>query len=142
MIWMGMSVEQWFILFLLISFAVTVVFTSIRIKSLKTTVGSLNTSHLNFKMSKPAMTYEQCKEILDTCISDAIIDLEMRYEINEVKYIKNMEKDTISATNDILSSISPNVLTQMECYITKSHIIRYISRNVKLSLMDYMDRKK
>lgn len=142
MIWMGMSVEQWFILILLIALAVTVVVTSIKVKNYKTIISNLNTGYLKFKMSKPDMTYIECKEIVDTCVSDAIIDLEMRYEINDVKYIKNIEKDTISTTNEILASISENVLTQMECYITKKHIIRYISRNVKLSLMDYIDRKK
>lgn len=142
MIWMGLSIELWLFIMMVVLCTVLNILWSGKVGKLKSKLTEYDSLKRKFNMSKPAMSYDECKEIIDICTSEAIMELELRYEINDVKYIKNIEEDTIAITKEIMMSVSMNVFLQMECYISKSHIIKYISRNVKLSLMAYMDRKK
>lgn len=89
-------------------------------------------------MVKPPMEYEMCKDILDTCISNVINDLQLRYTVNNVKYIKNMDKETKESTLEVMKLVSDNVIEQMQCYVTKTYIIQYVSRNIRGFLMAYL----
>lgn len=94
-----------------------------------------------FVMMRPPLSYDECKEILDIVIADVIIDLNFRFEINEVKYFKDMKKEVGDATKEIFTLVGDNVIEQMKCYVTERYILQYVSRNVRSFLTNYLKEK-
>lgn len=127
------------ITFIIVGVLTTIIF--INYRKLKEKNKKITKQQNDFIMSKPPLTYEECKEILDIAIADVINDLNFRLEINEVKYIKDMKKDVSESTNEVFSLISKNVIEQFKCYVTEKYIMQYTSRNIRFFLIDYLKEK-
>ncbi len=136
-----MTIEQWLLLATLIMAAIYVSYSIIKISNLKKEVASRMKKNVDFLMTKPPMDYEECKDVIDTCISNVIFDLELRYELNDVRYIKKVDEEVKEATRDVMKLISANVMEQMQCYVTDSYIIQYISRNIRNFIIAYLKEK-
>lgn len=139
--WDQLSIEQWLILVTILMAVIYISATSIKMSGYKKKIKSLNVEKKDFLMTKPPMTYEECKDILDTCIGNVLTDLELRYMLNDVKYIRNIEKETAENSKEVLKLVSENVLEQMQCYVSRTYISQYISRNMRAFLISYLKEK-
>ncbi len=88
-------------------------------------------------MFKPEMSYTELLDIVETAIADVIMDMDLRFTLNEVKYIKNIPDETVDGTAQVMSLVSENVIEQLKCYVTEKFIIQYISRNIRGFLLEY-----
>lgn len=86
-------------------------------------------------------TFEECKEILDTLIADVLVDLELRYKLNDVKIVKNVQKDVVMCSKEVFDLLSPNIYNQLQYHVTEKYIMQYVSRNVKGFILAYMKEK-
>ena len=107
----------------------------------KKKIKSITTNNEEHLLKRPGLTYDEAKEILDTVVSDVLIDLNLRLEVNEVKYIKNVEKETVMATTEVLDLVSDNIIAQLKCYVDERFIVQYIARNVRGFLIGYLKEK-
>ena len=136
-----LTIEQLLLLLTFIMAAIYVSVSILRTSKLKKKIKSLQIKNKDFLMTKPPMTYDECKDIVDTCVGNVLMDLELRYKLNDVVYIKNMDKETTTATLDVMDLVSENVIEQMQCYVSRTYIIQYISRNVRNFLIAYLKEK-
>lgn len=136
-----LTIEQWLLLITFLLAAIYISVTSIKMSGFKKKIKFLNIKKMDFLMTKPPMTYDECKDILDTCIGNVLSDLELRYTLNDVKYIRNIEKETTENSIEVLKLVSENVLEQMQCYVTRTYINQYISRNMRGFLIAYLKEK-
>lgn len=86
-------------------------------------------------------TFEECKDVLDTVIADVVVDLELRYTINEVKIVRNVQQDVVACSKEVFSLLSPNIYNQLQYHVTEKYIMQYVSRNVKSFILGYMKQK-
>lgn len=86
-------------------------------------------------------TFDECKEILDTLIADVLVDLELRYKLNEVKIVKNVQKDVTMCSKEVFNLLSPNIYNQLQYHVTERYIMQYVSRNIKSFILAYMKEK-
>lgn len=137
----GMTIEHWLLLITLLMAATCIYFLSNKISNLKKTVKSIDLKNKEFLMVKPPMSFDECKEIFDTCISNVILDIELRFELNDITYIKKIDIETSIATKEVMSLVSESVVTQMKCYVSDKYIIQYVSRNIRAFMISYLEQK-
>lgn len=102
----------------------------------------INTIRQSKKIISLDIGYSEALDILDTAIAHVISDMQLVYDIKEIKYIKNVDEDIKEATLKVMNLVSPSILQTLELYMTREYTVTYTSRNVRAFVIAYLDQKK
>ena len=64
------------------------------------------------------------------------------YRIKDVRVIYDLAGDTKDMSKKILASLTPDFYANIELYHTKEYIIRIVTREVEILMLDYTDKFK
>lgn len=88
-------------------------------------------------------SYEELLNILDLTIKSEIsYKYKMEYKMKDVRIIYNFQEDLTEITTNVLQTFSEQFMLQLERYHTREFIIKYVSREVQLFLIQYSKDNK
>lgn len=96
-------------------------------------------------VQQPQVTesYEELLNILDLGIkSEITYKYKMDYKMKDIRIIYDFEQDLTEITTNVMQSFSQSFLLQLERYHNREFIIKYVSRQIQLFLLQYMKENK
>lgn len=90
----------------------------------------------------PFYSHDDLMKALDRRILDELADVQQEYSLRGIPMVYDFKQETINIAGRIFTSLSPNMISQLEQFYTREYVMIYIGRNVKTYLIEYTRKHK
>lgn len=89
------------------------------------------------------MTFQECKDVIDTVIHEVYVNkYQLYYTLKEIKIIPNMDDEILNMSREVLGAFSETQYREFSRYYTHDYLGQYITRTIQLLFIDYTDKNK
>jgi len=97
----------------------------------------------NKKTKVSGLKYKKLLTIINETVQrEFMYKYKFEYELKDIKIIYKFEDDLKELVERVLTSFNESFLKELEFYHDRTYIIRYVTKNVELLLMEYQKEKK
>lgn len=86
-----------------------------------------------------ALSYNEAISILNAVIEECLAERMFTLRFNEKPTIPPLDDELVYMTKKILGSLSPELTSNIQLYLSNEFITRYISRNIRDVCMQYIE---
>lgn len=92
---------------------------------------------------RPTLDFNQATDCLQQLIQKEYgFKLILDYKLNRKRNLITIEKDINEMTNNIYRGLGDGLKKELEYYYTRERLLRYIVIQLKIMVLDYLDKEK
>jgi flagellar basal body-associated protein FliL len=95
---------------------------------------------------KPQRQYIPLNDLMDMLTNTTqrawLFKYKLEYELKDIRMFHDFQKEMTQLAHEVLESLSPDILEELEHYHTRDYIIKYVTKTIQISLMEFIREKK